>query len=116
MEGEDDVFPVVVRDANFGTWDGWSDRPALIGNFGVSVDMTIGYSQVSTEGRNPSCQIRAIEATGCEKIFTGQCSGRWESRSQLDEALGSMRKDDTFVVWKGDRPARSLKHLIDLAS
>ena len=49
-ESEDDIHPVLVRDENFHTSGGWSDRPALIGNFGVTVGLTprivfrLGYS------------------------------------------------------------------------
>ena len=77
--------------------------------------MTVGYARVSTEGQDPGYQTLALEARGCEKIFTDRCSGRRESRPQLDAALDFLRTNDTLVVWKFDRLARSLKHLIALA-
>ena len=66
-------------------------------------------------GQDPASQTRALEARGCEKIFTDRCPGRRESRPQLDAALEFVRTNDTFVVWKFDRLARSLRHLIALA-
>ena len=49
-KNEDDDFPVLVRDETFDAHDSWARRAMLIGNFGVSVDLTprvvfrLGYS------------------------------------------------------------------------
>ena len=47
---DDDIYPVLMREERFSGRGGWSDRPVLIGNFGVSLDLTprvvlrLGYS------------------------------------------------------------------------
>ena len=77
--------------------------------------MTVGYARVPAAGRDPVCQIQALRECGCERIFTDRCSGRRQGSPQLDAALGSLRIDDTLVVWRFDRLARSLRHLVALA-
>jgi DNA invertase Pin-like site-specific DNA recombinase len=46
-------------------------------------------------------------------IFTEKASGAQRDRPQLHAALDYMRADDTLVVWKLDRLARSLRQLLD---
>ena len=74
--------------------------------------MFIGYARVSTQEQNPKAQIDALEAAGCERIFTETASGAQRDRPELRAALDYMRSGDTLVVWKLDRLARSLKQLI----
>lgn len=77
--------------------------------------MLIGYARVSTQEQNLDLQINALHAAGCKKIFTEKASGAQRDRPQLKAALEYMRanEDDTLVVWKLDRLARSLRQLID---
>lgn len=75
--------------------------------------MLVGYSRVSTADQNPRLQMDALEAAGCEKIFTEKASGAKRDRPELAAALDYARKGDTLVVWKLDRLARSLKQLIE---
>jgi DNA invertase Pin-like site-specific DNA recombinase len=75
--------------------------------------MLIGYARVSTQEQDPTLQLDALEATGCDKIFTEKASGAQRDRPQLKTALEYMRPGDTLVVWKLDRLARSLKQLIE---
>lgn len=75
--------------------------------------MLIGYARVSTQDQNTALQIEALEAAGCEKVFTEKASGAQRDRPQLKAALEYMRGGDTLVVWKLDRLARSLKQLIE---
>jgi len=77
--------------------------------------MLIGYARVSTQEQNLELQINALQAAGCKKIFTEKASGAQRDRSELKAALEYMRanEDDTLVVWKLDRLARSLRQLID---
>ena len=77
--------------------------------------MTVGYARLSAAGRDPACQIQALHKRGCERIFTDRCSGLRQGSPQLDAALGMLRRNDTLVVWRFDRLARSLRHLVALA-
>lgn len=77
--------------------------------------MTVGYARLPAGGRDPACQIQALREQGCERIFTDRNSGRRQGSPQLDAALGSLRANDTLVVWRFERLARSLRHLVALA-
>lgn len=71
--------------------------------------MKIGYARVSTDEQNLDLQIDALNAAGCEKIFTDEgISGITIERAGLSEALLAMGKEDILVVWKLDRLGRSL--------
>ena len=76
--------------------------------------MLVGYARVSTAEQDPGYQLRALEERGCVRIFTDRCSGKLASRPQLGAALDFLREGDVLVVWKFDRLARNLRHLIDL--
>ncbi len=77
--------------------------------------MLIGYARVSTQEQNLDLQIKALEKAGCKKIFTEKASGAQRDRPELKAALEYMRPngEDTLVVWKLDRLARSMKQLIE---
>lgn len=75
--------------------------------------MLVGYARVSTQEQDPALQLDALQAAGCERIFTEKASGAQRDRPQLQAALDYMRPGDTLVVWKLDRLARSLKQLIE---
>ncbi|MEO9512126.1 MAG: recombinase family protein [Flavobacteriaceae bacterium] len=45
----------------------------------------------------------------CQYFFRGK-----SERKRLDELLSKLREGDTIVVWKIDRIARSLFHLVKL--
>lgn len=75
--------------------------------------MLVGYARVSTQDQDPALQLDALEAAGCEKVFTEKASGAQRERPQLQAALDYMRDGDTLVIWKLDRLARSLKQLIE---
>ncbi len=75
--------------------------------------MLIGYARVSTQDQNPRLQIDALEAVGCERIFTEKASGAHRDRPALKAAIDYLREGDALVVWKLDRLARSLKQLIE---
>ena len=78
--------------------------------------MTVGYARVSTLDQHPEHQIRALERRGCGKIFTDRCPGGAPTRPQLKAALAFLREGDTLAVWKFDRLARSVPHLLQLAA
>jgi DNA invertase Pin-like site-specific DNA recombinase len=74
----------------------------------------IGYCRVSRVEQSLNLQKDALEAAGCEKIFTDSASGAKETRPGLEQALSHLRAGDTLVVWRLDRLGRSLKHLISV--
>ncbi len=76
--------------------------------------MLIGYERVSTDDQNLALQHDALQAAGCEKIFSEKMSGAKADRLGLKEAFAFARKGDTLVVWRLDRLGRSLKDLIAL--
>jgi DNA invertase Pin-like site-specific DNA recombinase len=87
-------------------------RPADAGGI-TPKPVLIGYARVSTVDQNLASQRDALTKAGCQKIFTEQMSGAVTERSALDDALEFVRSSDTLIVWKLDRPARSMKQLIE---
>jgi DNA invertase Pin-like site-specific DNA recombinase len=76
--------------------------------------MKIGYARVSTTDQNPSLQINALKAAGCDPIFFDHgVSGASVAFPALQEALGTLTPNDLLVVWKLDRLGRSLQHVIN---
>jgi len=78
--------------------------------------MLIGYARVSTQEQKLDSQIDALKKAGCKKIFTDKSSGTKNTRPGLSEALETLKRTDTLVVWKMDRLGRSIKHLIELVN
>jgi DNA invertase Pin-like site-specific DNA recombinase len=74
--------------------------------------MLIGYARVSTQDQNPELQLDALKQAGCEEVFVEKASGAQRERPELAAALRHARKGDALVVWRLDRLARSLSHLI----
>lgn len=74
--------------------------------------MKIGYARVSTSDQDPQLQIDALQAAGCERIYSDVASGAKEDRPELGKAVDHLRSGDTLFVWRLDRLGRSLKHLI----
>jgi DNA invertase Pin-like site-specific DNA recombinase len=84
--------------------------------FEKETPLKIGYARISTETQTHDAQIAALKAAGCERIFTETASGAKKNRPILAEVLSFLRpsSDDTLVVYKLDRVARSLPHLIEI--
>ncbi|HUX88247.1 MAG TPA: recombinase family protein [Chloroflexota bacterium] len=76
--------------------------------------MLIGYARVSTDDQDLSLQRDALNASGCNRIFTDTMSGAKAERPGLSAALDHCRAGDTVVVWRLDRLGRSLTNLIEL--
>jgi hypothetical protein len=51
----------------------------------------IGYGRVSTKDQNLDRQIHALTATGCQKIYTDEKSGKDAERAELQKCLEHMR-------------------------
>jgi DNA invertase Pin-like site-specific DNA recombinase len=77
--------------------------------------MLLGYARVSTDQQDHALQLDALRAAGCDKVFVETGSGTRTDRPELAKALEQARQDDVLVVWRLDRLARSLRHLIDIA-
>lgn len=75
--------------------------------------MQIGYARVSTTNQHLDLQQDALQAAGCEQVFTDTTSGSTTTRPGLDAALAACRTGDVLVVWKLDRLGRSLPHLVE---
>jgi len=74
--------------------------------------MLVGYARVSSEGQSLEVQLTALEAAGCEKVFSEKRSGTSTSgRSELAEALSFVREGDSLMVTRLDRLARSATDL-----
>src|SRR5579883_1046862 len=76
--------------------------------------MLIGYARVSREDQNLELQLQALNAAGCERIFSDKKSGSKKVRQGLEDAISHLRTGDTLVVWKLDRLGRTVKQLVDL--
>lgn len=77
--------------------------------------MLIGYARVSTSEQTINLQRDALRAAGCGRIFVDHgVNGGTTRRRGLDQALATLRRGDTLVVWKLDRLGRSLAHLVQL--
>ena len=77
----------------------------------------IGYARVSTAEQNLDLQRRALHKVGCERIYEdlGQ-SGAIRNREGLQSLLTVLEPGDTLVIWRLDRLARSLTHLLDVVT
>lgn len=75
---------------------------------------TIGYGRVSTDEQTLKPQMLALKASGCDKIFWEKASGGDRTRPELAKCLACLQTGDTLKVWKLDRLARSLLHLIEI--
>jgi DNA invertase Pin-like site-specific DNA recombinase len=77
--------------------------------------MLIGYARVSTDGQDHALQLDALRQIGCEKVFVETGSGTKSDRPELAKLMEIARKGDQICVWRLDRLARSLRHLIDMS-
>ena len=75
--------------------------------------MIYGYARVSTTDQNTGFQITALRAAGCTTIFEEKRSAIKE-RPQLELLLDVIAEGDTVVIYKLDRLARSLIHLLSI--
>lgn len=74
--------------------------------------MLIGYARVSTLEQKLDLQSDALNAAGCDEIWSDIASGARDKRPGLDQTLARLQSGDTLIVWKLDRLGRSLAHLV----
>jgi DNA invertase Pin-like site-specific DNA recombinase len=73
----------------------------------------VGYARVSTEDQSLDLQTDALKAAGVKRdnLHVEKVSGASAKRPALDYAIKDLREGDTFVVWRLDRLARSMRQL-----
>jgi DNA invertase Pin-like site-specific DNA recombinase len=73
----------------------------------------VGYARVSSTGQSLEVQLDKLK--DCKKIFQEKRSAAAGKRPQLEACLEYVREDDTLVVTRLDRLARSTLHLCQIA-
>ena len=78
--------------------------------------MLFGCVKVSTKTKNPDLQIDALlkEAVNEKNVYRDVSSGAKAERHDLDLMISRLGDGDTVIVWKLDRIARSISHLLKL--
>ena len=74
----------------------------------------IGYARVSSVGQTLDVQLGKLKH--CDKIFQEKRSGASSTRPRLISCLEYVREEDTLVVTRLDRLARSTLHLCQIAA
>ena len=72
----------------------------------------IGYARVSTEDQGTDPQLDELRRAGCDTILEEYASGANRDRPVLARLLREIRRDETLVVVRLDRLARSVSHLL----
>lgn len=72
--------------------------------------MIFGYARVSTHEQHLDLQIDALLKQGVKEpnLYTDKISAVHKQRKNLENLLNQLRENDTLIVWKIDRIARSL--------
>ena len=76
------------------------------------LEMIYGYARVSTlgqcrDGNSLEDQVNALKEYGCQTIVEEAFSGKTMDRPKFKELISKLRQDDTLVVTKLDRFART---------
>lgn len=73
----------------------------------------VGYARVSTEDQSLELQTQALLKAGVlpDNLHVEKVSGAGKKRPALDLAIMDLREGDTFLVWRLDRLARSVRQL-----
>lgn len=69
--------------------------------------MRYGYARVSTVGQDLQAQINALEAEGCDVIYSEKFTGTKTDRPEFQRLLAELKPGDSLIVTKLDRFARS---------
>ena len=74
--------------------------------------MKYGYARVSSKSQDYAGQVAALEAAGCERIFSEKASGKsTDGRREFEKLKRVLLPGDAIVVTKLDRLARSSRDL-----
>jgi len=73
--------------------------------------MKFGYARISTPKQSLENQIALLQDAGCEKVFSDTISGVNSKKTQFDEMMKMLRKEDDVMVTGIDRLGRSTKDL-----
>lgn len=76
--------------------------------------MLIGYAWVSADDQHLDLLRDTLMQVGCERIYEDTVSGGQTEREGLTSLINALRLGDTVVIWRLDRPGRSLKNLLQL--
>jgi len=74
----------------------------------------VGYARVSSTGQDLGVQLEKLK--GCDKVFKEKRSGVDAGRPELKRCLDYLREEDTLLVTKLDRLARSTSDLYRIVS
>ncbi|KAA9017981.1 recombinase family protein [Niallia endozanthoxylica] len=69
--------------------------------------MKYGYARVSTHQQDLESQLQTLENEGCDKIYSEKFTGTKTDRPKFQELLSILKENDTLVVTKLDRFART---------
>ncbi|TWB45830.1 recombinase family protein [Nitrospirillum pindoramense] len=76
---------------------------------------TYGYARVSTSDQDLTIQETALRAAGCQVVRSEKASGATRrGRRELEILMDFLQPDDTLMVTRIDRLARSMKDLQDI--
>lgn len=75
--------------------------------------MKIGYARVSDRGQNLARQLEALEAAGCEKIYTDKISGKNFDRPEYLKMISSLTSDDVLIILSIDRLGRNYNEVTE---
>jgi DNA invertase Pin-like site-specific DNA recombinase len=79
----------------------------------MEMKMIYGYARVSATDQNLDGQIAALNAAGCDKVFSEKESGTKTDRAALAKALKALDAGDVLMVCKIDRLARSTRDFLN---
>jgi DNA invertase Pin-like site-specific DNA recombinase len=74
--------------------------------------MKYGYARVSSTNQDYTAQVEALQAAGCERIFSEKRSGKSaKDRPEFNKLMKGLLPGDVVTVVKLDRLARSTRDL-----
>lgn len=75
--------------------------------------MKIGYARVSSKAQNLARQLEALEAAGCEKIYTDKISGKNFERPEYQKMISELASDDVVIILSIDRLGRNYNEVTE---
>lgn len=75
--------------------------------------MKIGYARVSSKAQNLARQLEALEAAGCEKIYTDKISGKNFERPEYQKMISELTSDDVVIILSIDRLGRNYNEVTE---